>query len=150
LKKLVSDAAIILLVEDDPNDAIIARQALSKAGITHKIVHLRDGEEAIHYLGGEPPFNDRTKSPLPALVLLDLKMPKYSGFDVLTWLQSRPELAKVPVVVLTGSIYAEDRRRAHNLGAIGYEIKPVDSTELAAIANNIRLHLPAAQNQPPS
>ena len=66
-------------------------------------------------------------------------MPKYSGFDVLTWLQSQPELAGIPVVVLTGSIYPEDRKRATELGAIGYEIKPVDANDLVAIANNIRL-----------
>jgi CheY-like chemotaxis protein len=136
------NADVILLVEDDPNDALIARQALSKAGITHRIIHVHDGEEAMDYLAGKPPFNDRAQSPIPVLVLLDLKMPKYGGFDVLTWLQSRPELAKLPVVVLSGSIYPEDQQRAKQLGAVGFEIKPVDSVELATIANNIRLHLP--------
>ena len=140
---------VILLVEDDPNDAFLAQVALGKAGITHRIIHVHDGEEAMNYLAGKPPCNDPEKSPIPVLMLLDLKMPKYSGFDVLAWLQSRPELANLPVVVLTGSVYPEDRQRAVQLGAIGYEVKPVNSSELAAIANNLRLHLPRASACPP-
>jgi CheY-like chemotaxis protein len=135
------EEAVILLVEDDPNDALLAQQFLRKAGITNQIIHLHDGEEAVQYLAGGPPFDDRLLSPLPALILLDLKMPKYCGFDVLEWIQTRPELLKIPVVILTGSIYADDRRRAHLLGAKGYEIKPVDHSEFPAIANNIRLYL---------
>jgi CheY-like chemotaxis protein len=135
------EPGLILLVEDDPNDALIAQQALRKAGISNPITHLQDGEEAIQYLSAEAPFADRAKYPLPCLILLDLKMPKYSGFDVLEWIHTRPEVARIPVVVLTGSIYAEDRRRAHTLGALAYEIKPVDHSGLAAIAKNIRLHL---------
>src|SRR3954471_2172026 len=113
-----TDTPIILLVEDDPNDALLAERALRKAGVTHKIIHLHDGEEAIKYLGGESEFTDRVKHPLPRLVLLDLKMPKLTGFDVLTWLQSRPEIAAmVPVVVLTGSIHPQDIEDARRLGA---------------------------------
>jgi len=72
-------------------------------------------------------------------------MPKYSGFDVLTWLHSRRELTKVPVVILTGSIYEGDRERATELGAIGYEVKPVDSTDLLKMANSISRHIPSSQ-----
>ena len=132
----------ILLVEDDPNDALISQKALRKAGVSNPIIHLHDGEEAMQYLSGEPPFDDRAKYPAPILILLDIKMPKFTGFDVLEWMQTRPGVADIPVVVLTGSIYADDRRRAQHLGAIGYEIKPVDHSELAAIASNIRLRLP--------
>jgi len=139
----VPDPAVILLVEDDPNDALIAQRFLRTAGITHRVVHVNDGWEAMLYLAGKTPFNDRSAWPLPVLVLLDLKLPKYTGFDVLTWLHTRPELSKLPVVVLTGSVYAEDRRRATELGAIGFEIKPVDTTEFIAIANRIRPHLAA-------
>jgi CheY-like chemotaxis protein len=138
----VHNPALILLVEDDPNDAHITQKFLRRAGITHPIVHVHDGWEAINYLAGEAPYNDRLACPLPALILLDLKLPKYNGFDVLAWLQSRPEFAKLPVVVLTGSVYPEDRQRATELGAIGFEIKPVNSAEFTAIANNIRPHLP--------
>ena len=125
------DPAVILLVEDDPNDALITQQFLRRAGVTHRIVHVTDGWEAMNYLAGKAPYNDRSACPLPVLIILDLKLPKYSGFDVLTWLHSKPALATLPVVVLTGSIYPEDRRRATDLGAIGFEIKPVDTTEFA-------------------
>ena len=136
---------VILLVEDDPNDALITQKALRKVGLDQKIIHVPDGWEAMLYLSGKPPFNDPSACPLPVLILLDIKMPKYSGFDVLTWLHSRPELAKVPVIILTGSIYPEDRERATELGAIGYEVKPVDSAELVAMANNISRHIPSSQ-----
>ena len=135
----------ILLVEDDPNDALVATRALRQAGVTSPITHLRDGEEAINYLAGYAPFHDRSQHPLPSLILLDLKMPKFGGFDVLTWLQSRPELAEIPVIVLTGSIHPEDNKRAAQLGAIGYEVKPVDSTSLVEMANRLSRHISRSQ-----
>lgn len=143
------DSAVILLVEDDANDALITQQFLRKAGIIHRIVHVNDGWEAMNYLAGKVPFNDRSACPIPVLILLDLKLPKYNGFDVLTWLHTKPALAKIPVVVLTGSVYPEDRKRATELGAIGFEVKPIDTTEFAAIANNIRARLPDAPTAPP-
>jgi CheY-like chemotaxis protein len=125
---------IILLVEDDTNDALLCQKALHESGTLQTVIHLPDGEDAIKYLNGDPPYQDRTKYPLPALVLLDLKMPKLTGFDVLIWLQNHPALAsEIPVIVLTGSIYPEDAKRAKQLGAVGYEIKPVRFTELVQI-----------------
>ena len=138
-------APVILLVEDDPNDALITQKALRQVGLNHKVIHVHDGWEAMTYLAGKPPFNDRSTCPLPVLILLDIKMPKYSGFDVLTWLHSRSELAKVPVVILTGSIYEGDRKRATELGAIGYEVKPVDSTSLVEMANRLSRHISRSQ-----
>ena len=135
-------SATILLVEDDPNDALFAQRALRQAGVANPVVLLEDGEQAIQYLQGLPPYDDRGRCPLPGLILLDLKMPKYSGFEVLEWLQSRSEVAVIPVVILTGSLYAEDRNRAQRLGAKAYEIKPVDSTRLAAIAANLQPNAP--------
>src|SRR3954469_22073514 len=121
----------ILLVGDDSNDALITQQALRKAGFANPVIHLNDGEQAIKYLSAEAPYDDPTLCPRPALVLLDLKMPNYGGFDVLTWLRARVEESKIPVIVLTGSIYPEDRKRAMQLGANGYEVKPVDCSEFA-------------------
>ena len=143
------DEPPILLVEDDANDALVARRALERAGVTAPITHLQDGEEAINYLAAYTPFHDRAKHPLPSLILLDLKMPKLSGFEVLSWLQSRPELAKIPVVVLTGSMLPADRKQAQNLGAVGFEVKPVEFEQIVAIAQNIKLHLPG-QTSPPN
>jgi CheY-like chemotaxis protein len=144
-----SDLSTILLVEDDMDDATITQQALRRVGITNTITHLMDGEEAINYLGGQPPFQDRAKHPLPALILLDLKMPKYSGFEVLAWLHSNPDLLRIPVIILTGSIHPADRQRATELGAVAYEVKPVDSAELVAMAQNIRQHIPQGRRPAP-
>jgi len=132
-----SERAIILLVEDDPNDALLVERALQRAGATQEIRHLQDGEEAINYLSGKPPFDDGEKFPLPSLVLLDLKMPRMSGFDVLAWLRGRPELAGLPVVVLTGSIEPQDMDNARTLGAVAYEVKPIDFGKLVEIAKGI-------------
>ena len=132
---MTESSQIILLVEDDHNDALLAQRALKDAGAAHRVIHLCDGEEAIKYLNGDPPFQDRQTHPSPSLVLLDLKMPKLTGFDVLAWLQDRPQLAaNIPVVVLTGSIHGDDMKRAKRLGAVGYEVKPVAFTELVEIA----------------
>jgi len=142
--------SVILLVEDDLNDALLAQKALRKAGISHPIIHLNDGEEAIKYFSGEAPFDDRAKHPLPMLVLLDLKMPKLTGFDVLTWLQNHPELAaSIPVVVLTGSIHPEDIANAKKLGAVGYEVKPVNFAQLVSMAETLRFRIAKGPDQMP-
>jgi len=126
---------IILLVEDDPNDALRSQRALREAGLLERVIHLPDGEDAVMYLNGDAPYDDRAAYPLPALVLLDLKMPKLTGFDVLTWLQAHPSLAaQIPVIVLTGSIVPEDVKRAKDLGAVGYEVKPIGFMDLVEIA----------------
>jgi CheY-like chemotaxis protein len=135
----VSDTSqVILLVEDNTNDALLSERALIESGAVQRIVHVPDGEDAIKYLKGDPPYSDRNNYPLPVLMLLDLKMPRLTGFDVLTWLQENPGLAaKIPVVVLTGSIHPADMRRAKELGAIGFEIKPVEFSQLIKIAKKV-------------
>ena len=130
---------VILLVEDDADDAFLAESALEKAGVPHQVIRLGDGEQAIKYLAGDPPFHDRKAHPLPWLVLLDLKMPGITGFEVLTWVKTRPDLASIPIVVLTGSILGKDRAEAHQLGAVGYEIKPMDFKSLVNIVQGIGL-----------
>jgi CheY-like chemotaxis protein len=137
------DTAPILLVEDD---ALVAERALRKAGVSTPIQRIHNGEEAINYLAGYTPFHYRARYPLPSLILLDLKMPKLTGFDVLTWLQSRPELRSIPVVVLTGSMLPSDRQQAQQLGAVGFEVKPVEFEHIVAIAQNVKLRL----SNPPS
>src|SRR2546423_7600514 len=109
---------VILLVEDEEDDAFLEQRALEKSGVPHRLIWVQDGEEAINYLSGEPPFDDRKSHPLPVLVFLDLKMPKVCGLEVLAWLKTRPDLASLRVVVLTGSILATDRAEAQRLGAV--------------------------------
>jgi CheY-like chemotaxis protein len=127
----------ILLVDDDQNDVLLLERAMKRAGLSYPVIHRHDGEEAIDYLSGKPPYSDRTKYPLPTLVLLDIKMPKMTGFDVLAWLQGRPELAKIPVVILTASVREEDQNEAQKLGAVGYRTKPVDFNELVEIIHDV-------------
>ncbi len=117
--------SLILLVEDDPNDVILIRRAFDKARIANPIQLVRDGEEAIAYLAGTPPYDDRRRYPLPMLLLLDLKMPRKSGFEVLAWLRQQPHLRRLPVVVLTSSKDTPDIDRAYDLGANSYLVKPV-------------------------
>jgi CheY-like chemotaxis protein len=144
----VPESDVILLVEDDPNDALIIQQLLSRIGITHRIVHVKDGWEAINYLLGKAPFGDRSSFPVPILILLDINLPKYDGFDVLTWLRSKPAFAELPIVVLTGSPSPEHRKRAIDLGANGFEVKPVEPADFTAVANSIRVRLPPNSSSP--
>ena len=128
---------IILLVEDDSNDALVVRRALTTTRLPHFVIWLPGGEHAINYLSGSPPFDDRKAHPPPVLVLLDLKMPAASGFKVLVWLKTQPELLSIPVVVLAGSGLAIEREEAKKLGAAGYYINPQDFTSLLNIVQTI-------------
>lgn len=132
-----SPLPVILLVEDDPKEALLIERALTTIRRPHLVVWLPGGEEAINYLSGGPPFSDRSVHPLPVLILLDLKMPAASGFKVLAWLQSRPELLSIPVVVLASSGLAVERAEAEKLGAAGYYINPQDFTTLLNIVQAI-------------
>jgi CheY-like chemotaxis protein len=125
------DGRFILLADDDPNDVFFFARALSKFGFPAaglKVVN--DGEAAISYLSGEGPYADRSEHPLPALVFLDLKMPRKTGMEVLAWLRGQPGLMSLPVVVLTSSKHAIDIEEAYRLRANSYLIKPVRVEEL--------------------
>lgn len=115
---------LVLLVEDNPDDAFLLQRAFRKGGFNAEIQVIKDGEAAIAYLRGDGVHADRTRSPLPALVLLDLKLPRKDGFEVLAWLRARPGLGRLPVVVLTSSREQADVDRAYALGANAYFVKP--------------------------
>src|SRR4051794_21255395 len=105
----MSNLGIILIAEDDENDAFILKMALRKAGILNASTHVSDGEDAIKYLAGVGSYSNREKYPFPCLVVTDLKMPKCTGFDLLAWMKDQPVPDKPPVVVLSGSIEDSDR-----------------------------------------
>ena len=109
---------LILLVEDDPNQVLFIQRALGKVNITNPLRVATNGEKAVAYL------SDRSNEP-PSLVLLDLKVPRVRGMQVLEWIRSQPDLRETPVVVVTSSIEPEDRRRADELGVLAYLCKPV-------------------------
>ncbi len=117
---------LILLVEDREDDVILVRKAFTAALITNPLEVVRDGEEAIAYLAGEGKYSNRTEYPLPWLVLLDIKMPRVDGFEVLKWIRQQPGLKSVIVIVLTSSEQIRDVNQAYHLGANSFMIKPGD------------------------
>lgn len=114
----------ILLVEDNACDAELAVRALKKQRLANRITHLTDGEKAIDYL-----FNDPENLSLPHVILLDLKLPKVSGLEVLKRIKSEPRTKKLPVIMLTSSRQDDDLEKAYTLGVNSYIVKPVESTQ---------------------
>jgi CheY-like chemotaxis protein len=127
----------ILLVEDDPNDALLVRMAFQRTRSGIPLIILPNGLEAINYLQGEGVYADRAKYPIPDIILLDLKMPLMSGFDVLRWIRERPGLKRLPVIVLTSSVQDADARTAYDAGANSYLVKPTDFNELVESIKNL-------------
>jgi two-component system response regulator len=116
----------ILLVEDNTGDAELTLRALGKHNLANHVIHLRDGAEAIDFLFGTGKFSGRNVEDLPRILLLDLKMPKVGGMQVLEKVKSDPRTKSIPVVILTSSGEDPDIERAYSLGANSYIIKPVD------------------------
>ena len=122
----MSALGIFLLVEDEQNDIELIRRAFLKAKILNPLFVVKSGEEAIAYLEGDGKFARREEFPIPALVLLDLRMPGIDGFDVLHWIRRQPRLALLRVVVLTGSQDVRDIDTAYKAGANSFLVKPTD------------------------
>jgi CheY-like chemotaxis protein len=133
----VVDVAPILVADDDADDVVLLRRAFRKANLSNPIQVVHDGEAAIAYLSGEGRFGDRDDHPLPALMLLDLKLPRKSGFEVLEWIRSQPGLRRLRVVVLSSSSQSADVDRAHELGANSYLVKPVAFDDLVSMVRNL-------------
>lgn len=114
----------VLVVEDDPDDIFLIREALEAGGFNGKVMMAIDGQEALEYIMGAGPFHDRNFFPVPELILLDLNLPKRNGFEVLQFLRRHKTLKRVPVVVLTTSSTQQDVDAAYELGANGYLQKP--------------------------
>jgi CheY-like chemotaxis protein len=130
--------ACILQIEDDDNDAFFMKHAFKRAGIANIVQVVTDGQMAMDYLAGAGAFGDRTAYPQPDLVLLDLKLPKMSGLEVLEWIRGQPGLRTLVVIVLTSSPDARDARRAYELGANSYVIKPADLQKYAEFARRLK------------
>jgi CheY-like chemotaxis protein len=130
----------MLLVEDDPNDILLIQRAFAKASLVNPLKVVRDGEEALSYLAGGGEFADRGRYPVPSLVLLDLKLPRRSGLEVLQWLRDQPALKHIPVIVLTSSKESSDINRAYSLGANSYLVKPVGFEGLLEMVKTIGMY----------
>jgi CheY-like chemotaxis protein len=128
----------ILVAEDNGDDALLLKRAFSKAAPDLPLCFVRDGQEAIDFLAGGPLQGNPSFRPPATLVLLDLKMPRCDGFDVLAWLQSRPELRDIPVIVFSSSDEPRDMDRAHALGAKVYLVKPTDLNEYLNVVRQLK------------
>jgi len=117
----------VLLVEDDLNDIFLVKRAFKMAQLQNPLQVVTDGQEAIHYLRGEGKYTDRETYPLPKLIVMDIKMPRRSGFEVLEWVKGngRP-LRRIPIVIVSSSDNPADINRAYELGANAYMVKPVN------------------------
>jgi CheY-like chemotaxis protein len=131
-------SALILIVEDDPNDVLFLRRAFKAADVRQAVRVARDGQEAVDYLSGAGPFRDRDTYPLPCLVVLDLKLPKKNGLEVLQWLRHHEEFKDLPVVMVTSSEEHGDRESAGRHGVEAYRVKPVSLNALVGLAHEIR------------
>lgn len=128
---------VVLHIEDDPNDGELLNAAVAKARVSCRLQHVEDREQAMAYLTGSDPFADRERYPAPSLILLDLKLPRTTGFEILAWLRNQPALAGLPVIVLSGSGLPEDKERAVRAGANAYFVKPLAFQSLVALAAQI-------------
>jgi len=131
---------VVLLADDDVNDVFLIQRAFQKANIANPLQVVRDGEEAVAYLSGQIQYADRQRHPLPVLLLLDLKMPRKTGFEVLAWLRQQTKLKRLPVVILTSSNQNADINRAYDLGANSYLVKPGGFDNLMELMKDVGTH----------
>jgi len=131
----------ILHVEDNPDDVMLVALAFRKAGSSASLEVAADGEKAIAALQNSP-------DSLPACVLLDIKLPSISGFEVLTWIRSQPRFKRLPVIMLTSSLLPDDINRAYDLGANSFLVKPPELDSLIGLAKTIDLYWLRSNLQP--
>jgi len=121
----------ILLVEDDENDAMLLRMAFERNSIANPVQWVKDGLEAVAYLNGDGVYADRTKYPFPEVLLVDLKMPRMTGLELLQWISEHPEFRIIPTIIMTSSRQELDIEAAYKLGANTYMTKPIAFDQLA-------------------
>ncbi|MBW4682128.1 MAG: response regulator [Microcoleus vaginatus WJT46-NPBG5] len=140
---------IILLVEDNPDDQVLTLRALRKSNIANEVIVVNDGVEALDYLFGTGTYAGRDTSFMPQLILLDLKLPKLDGLQVLQRLRAEKRTQLLPVVVLTTSREEQDIIKSYSLGANSYVRKPVDFTEFAQAVQQLGLYWLLLNEAPP-
>jgi CheY-like chemotaxis protein len=139
--------SVILLVEDNPKDEALTLRALKKGNVANQVAVARDGAEAVDYLLGTGA--DGSHNPLPSLILLDLKLPKLDGHEVLRRIRGSERTRLLPVVILTTSVEDKDRLEGYRLGANSYVRKPVDFAEFAAAVVQMGLYWLVLNERPP-
>jgi two-component system response regulator len=149
LRSIAVETKTILLVEDNPDDEALTLRSLSKSNILNKVVVARDGVEALDYLFGTGSYEGRNVQSLPQLVLLDLKLPKIDGLEVLKRIRSDRRTKYLPVVVLTSSDEERDLVESYELGANSYVRKPVDFNQFADAVQQLELYWLVLNQSPP-
>jgi CheY-like chemotaxis protein len=130
----------LLIVEDNEDDIFFMERIFKQMGARCDLRFVRDGVEAVEYLSGKGQFEDRVKNPLPTIILMDLKMPRMNGFEVLEWMQKQPEIKLIPTIVVTSSTMKEDVTRAYRAGANAVMNKPVDKDSLLQMLKTFHLY----------
>jgi CheY-like chemotaxis protein len=133
----------VLMADDDENDVAFLQRAFRQAEVRNPLQVVPDGQAAVDYLSGAGKFADRNQYPLPCLILLDLKMPRKTGLEVLEWLQTQPTFRTYPVIVLSSSVYPSDIEGAYQKGANAFVTKPSgapERTELVRMINGFWLN----------
>lgn len=146
----MSDQKTILLVEDNPDDVELTMRALKKNNIKNEIVVAKDGVEALDYLFGTGKHAGRDLSGMPTLILLDLKLPKIDGLDVLRRIRNDDRTRLLPVVILTSSKEEQDLLRGYSLGTNSYVRKPIDFNEFTKAVGMLGLYWLLINESPPS
>jgi CheY-like chemotaxis protein len=134
----MSEHAVILLAEDDEDHVILIKRAFAQADLRNPLYVVWNGQEAIEYLHGTGKYSNRDEYPLPDLLLLDLKMPRVDGFQVLAWIREQPELKALRTLVLTSSDDLRDVNRAYQLGANSFLVKPIDFQNVVELSRIIQ------------
>ena len=141
---------IILLVEDNPDDVALTLRAFQKSNLTNEVIVARDGKEALDYLFARGGYAGRNTQIMPEVVLLDLKLPKIDGLEVLRSMRADPRTRRVPVVVLTSSNEERDVLQSYDLGANSFVRKPVDFAQFIEAARQLGLYWLVLNERPPS
>jgi CheY-like chemotaxis protein len=140
---------IILLVEDNPDDVILTERALKKSHILNKLIVTKDGAEALDFIFGTGTYSDRDMRIMPEVILLDLKLPKIDGLEVLKRIRSDPRSKILPVVILTSSKEESDLIRGYTLGANSYIRKPVNFNQFVEAIRQLGLYWLVLNEAPP-
>lgn len=139
----------VLLVEDDVSDFRLVQRAFAKLKPSVSMIRLTHGDEAVAYLAGEAPYENRALHPIPSVILLDIKLPRRSGFEVLEWVRTQESrLKRLPIVMLTSSRHQVDVNRAYDLGVNSYLVKPSNNSELEQLASTFHAYWLEANSNP--
>jgi two-component system response regulator len=141
---------VILLVEDNPDDVALTLRAFKKSNILNPVVVVHDGKEALDYLFGAGPYADRDVNIMPAVILLDLKLPKVNGLEVLKRIRADERTRFLPVVILTSSKEEQDLINGYRLGANSYILKPVGFKEFCCAVQKLGMYWLLLNEPPPT